>query len=289
MKALILGANGQLGYELRKSCPEGCEAEVCDYPQVDFTTIDTVAKCIEKTAPQIIINAAAYTAVDKAEEEKALAYQINAHAPRALAEFALNSGIKLIHISTDFVFDGCHHRPYRPIDPVNPVSVYGASKLEGEKAICEILGKDSLIIRTAWLYSAHGNNFVKTMLKLMLVKKRLTVIDEQIGTPTWANGLANVIWKSAEENVTGLFHWTDAGVASWYDFAVAIQEEALGMGLLTKPIPIIPVGVDAYPTPAKRPWYSVLDTRDIAGRLGITPVHWRVQLREMLKELRTED
>ena len=235
--------------------------------------------------PDCIINAAAYTAVDKAEQEKDLAFRINDHAVRDIAGLCQENKIRLVHISTDFVFSGKHFQPYLPEDPSEPLSVYGLSKQKGEQAVAEILAGCALTIRTAWLYSIHGNNFVKTMLSLMRDKPSLTVIDEQIGTPTWANGLAKALWSALENRLTGIFHWTDAGVASWYDFAVAIQEEALNIGLLEKAIPILPVPSSRFPTPAERPMYSVLDKTSFWQALNITPVHWRVQLRTMLKEL----
>jgi dTDP-4-dehydrorhamnose reductase len=162
--------------------------------------------------------------------------------------------------------------------------MYGKSKLKGEQAIRETL-ENALIIRTAWLYSIHGNNFVKTMLRLMKEKTELRVVEDQIGTPTWAFSLAKVLWTALRHNATGIFHWTDAGVASWYDFSTAIQEEGLRTGLLDQAIPILPVPTHAYPTPAKWPHYSVLDKTNARQKLGILPVHWRVQLRAMMWEL----
>lgn len=285
MKILLLGANGQLGWELQRTCPKEITIEVCDYPQVDFGSAVSIQNCIQEASPDCIINAAAYTAVDKAEQEEALAYKINHEAVAVLAEFARDKGIKLVHISTDFVFSGQQYKPYQPESTPDPVSIYGKSKLAGEKEVQKILGDRALIIRTAWLYSAHGNNFVKTMLGLMAQKEGLNVIDEQVGTPTWAFGLAQAVWACIEKNIFGIYHWTDAGVASWYDFAVAIQEEALAAGLLKKSIPIIPIPESLYPTPAKRPCYGVLDKRTLWEKTKIVPVHWRVQLRSMLKDI----
>jgi len=285
MKILLLGANGQLGWELARTCPKDVMLEVCDYPKVDFASAASLKNCIQKASPDCIINAAAYTAVDKAEQEKALAYKINHTAVVLLAKIAREKGIKLVQISTDFVFSGQQHKPYQPGDRPDPESVYGKSKLAGEQAVQTILGDQALIVRTAWLYSAHGNNFVKTMLGLMAQKERLNVIDEQVGTPTWAFGLAQAVWTCVQKDIRGIYHWTDAGVASWYDFSVAIQEEGLAAGLLKKCIPILPIPGSLYPTPAKRPCYGVLDKRSLWEKTGIVPVHWRVQLRYMLKEL----
>ena len=285
MKVLVLGSNGQLGWELQRTCPAHMTLTLCDFPRVDFLSPDSITQCIQATRPDCIINAAAYTAVDKAEQEKNLAHRINCQAVLELAEICCQTSISLVHISTDFIFNGQNFKPYQPGDSPDPQSVYGQSKLKGEQAVRKILGNQALIIRTAWLYSAHGSNFVKTMLKLMQEKTRLTVIDEQIGTPTWAHGLARAIWAALDKNLGGTFHWTDAGVASWYDFAVAIQEEGLHLGLLEKAIPILPVGTLQYPTPAPRPLYSVLDKTAFRQALNAEPVHWRVHLRSMLREL----
>jgi dTDP-4-dehydrorhamnose reductase len=285
VKILLLGANGQLGWELSRTCPKEVVIEVCDYPKVDFGSVTSIQNCIQKASPDCIINAAAYTAVDKAEQEEALAYKINHTAVVVLAEIAREKDIKLVHISTDFVFSGQQHKPYQPGDRPDPESVYGKSKLAGEQAVQTILGDRALIVRTAWLYSAHGSNFVKTMLGLMADKASLNVIDEQVGTPTWAFGLAQAVWACVQKKIHGIYHWTDAGVASWYDFSVAIQEEGLAAGLLEKCIPILPIPGSLYPSPAKRPYYGVLDKRSLWEKTGIVPIHWRVQLRDMLKEL----
>lgn len=285
MKVLLIGANGQLGWELSRTSPSDVDLAGVDYPDVDFSSRDSIRQCVETAAPDCIINAAAYTNVDGAESDAAAAFRINHRAVGDLAEAAREKGALLVHISTDYVFSGRHYKPYGADDAKAPESVYGRSKLAGEQAVAGILGDGALIFRTAWLYSAHGANFVKTMLRLMAEKDSLTVIDEQVGTPTWANGLARAVWLALGKGLTGVFHWTDAGVASWYDFAVAIQEEALSAGLLTRAVPVKPVPASQYPTPAKRPWYGVLDKHPSWERLGVTPVHWRVQLRKMLKEM----
>ncbi len=283
MKILLLGSNGQLGWELQRTCPAGIDLTFCDFPKVDFTTTDSIHQCIETAAPDCIINAAAYTAVDKAESESALADRINHLAVREIAALCRKNGIRLVHISTDFVFSGKNHTPWQPEDTPYPISEYGRTKLRGEQAVLETLDTP-LIIRTAWLYSAHGANFVKTMLRLMKEKSSLTVIDEQIGTPTWARGLADIVWQAVGKNLSGIFHWTDAGVASWYDFAVAIQEQALDLGLVKTAVPIQPVPAVAFPTPAQRPMYSVLNKTTTLQALDVPPIHWRTQLKAMLTE-----
>lgn len=285
MKVLLLGANGQLGWELTRTCPSDVTLAVCDFPKVDFGSETSLLHCIGSAAPDCIVNAAAYTAVDRAETEKPLAFRINRDAVETLARQAREKEIRLVHISTDFVFSGRHWRPWTPDDPAEPESVYGQSKRDGEQAVKRILNDRALIIRTAWLYSAHGNNFVKTMLRLMKEKPEITVIDDQVGTPTWANGLARAVWAAVNRSLCGTFHWTDAGVASWYDFAVAIREEALNIGLLDTACPVRPIPAARYPTPAKRPFYSVLDKSSFIEQTGIEPVHWRAHLRRMLQEL----
>lgn len=287
MKVLILGAGGQLGWELSRNLPKGVDIYTCDYPEVDFGSEQSIRKCVATDDFDWIINAAAYTAVDNAEQESGLAWQINCQAVEVLAGLCREKGIRLVHISTDFVFSGERFTPYLPDDTPDPVSVYGQSKLAGEQAVLKVLGDEALIIRTAWLYSSHGANFVKTMLRLMKEKEKLGVVHDQIGTPTWAKGLAQVVWAAVENGVSGIHHWTDAGVASWYDFALAIQEEALALGLLEKQIPVMPIGTKAYPTPARRPHYSVLDSGSLVQNTGTRPLHWRWQLRQMLMEIVT--
>jgi len=289
MKVLLLGSNGQLGWELQRTCAGNNTDDIiltaCDYPQIDFCSTKSINQCIESTKPDCIINAAAYTAVDRAEQEKELAYKINHDAVIEIAELCRKNKISLVQISTDFIFNGQNFKPYKPDAIPDPQSIYGASKLKGEQAVSKIMEDQALIIRTAWLYSSHGDNFVKTMLNLMREKPNLNVIDEQIGTPTWAYGLAQAIWQAVSQNIKGTFHWTDAGVASWYDFAIAIQEEGLKAKLIDKTIPILPVSTSQFPTPAKRPMYSVLDKTSFWQILETQPVHWRVQLCSMLKEL----
>lgn len=286
MNVLILGANGQLGWELQRTCPDSVGLTACGHPEIDLLDFDSIHTCLKSVQPDILINAAAYTAVDKAEQEKETADKLNHGAVRQISEICSSNGIHLVHISTDFIFNGMNHKPYLPQDTPDPISVYGETKLKGEQAVREILGTKATIIRTAWLYSSHGSNFVKSMLSLMDTKSELNIIDEQIGTPTWANGLACAVWGTIEKKVTGTHHFTDAGVASWYDFAIAIQEEALSLNLIQKEISINPIPASHYPTPARRPFYSVLDKKSLWQALGISPAHWRRQLRSMLQELK---
>lgn len=307
MKVLITAKNGQLGWELNNTLTaenvaniENIEAIFLDSKKLDITNANAVTERISSFKPDFVINAAAYTAVDKAESDSDAAYNVNQQGAKNLALACKEIGAKLIHVSTDFVFDATKNTPYQPEDPTNPLGVYGASKLAGEEAVVEVLGSDVSIIRTAWVYSTHGNNFVKTMLRLMAEKEQLGVVADQVGTPTNAKNLAKAIWQlvekehsdslSASTNTNGntnanIYHWTDLGTASWYDFAVAIQELGLANGLLQKPIAVNPIKASQYPTPAKRPAYSVLDTSVLREKLNVTGEHWRTALNSMLKEL----
>jgi len=283
---IITGAAGQLGFELQRTAPSGTPVLALDIDQLDLTDFVAVAAFIAEHQPSVIINGAAYTAVDRAEEEQAVAQAVNVTAAASLAAAASRHGARMIQVSTDFVFGGARELPWRPTDATAPQSVYGRTKRDGERAVLDVLGPRGLVIRTAWLYSAHGGNFVKTMLRLMRERDEVRVIADQVGTPTWANSLARTIWAAADDPAaSGILHWTDAGVASWYDFAVAIQEEAMVRGLLTSAVPVRPIATSEYPTPARRPSYSVLDTTETTRVLGVTPRHWRSNLRLMLDEL----
>jgi dTDP-4-dehydrorhamnose reductase len=285
MNILIIGKNGQLGYELQQATPKNYNAFIFGSAELNIKNKEQINSTFALIKPDVVINASAYTAVDKAETDEQEAYAVNEQGCKNLAEQCKNHKAKLIHVSTDFVFDGCKNTPYTPQDNTSPIGAYGASKLAGEKQIQAILPQNHIIIRTAWVYSLHGNNFVKTMLRLMAEKEQLGVVYDQIGTPTWAKNLAEAIWLFVGNNalINGdIHHWTDAGVTSWYDFAVTIQELAVEKGILAKPIPIKPIPASGYPTPAKRPSYSVLDKTSIEKTLNIECKHWRSQLSEML-------
>lgn len=284
MKILIAGSAGQLGRALQATAPAG--ATIIAPPEADFDILNEamVAAQTEQHRPALIINAAAYTAVDKAEGEPAIAHAVNATAAGYLAQAAAKAGAGIVHISTDFVFDGTSATPYLPDAAPAPLGVYGATKLAGEASV-RALHPAPLIIRTAWVYAAVGNNFVKTMLRLMRERDEVKVVADQIGTPTHAAGLARAIWALHAANATGIFHWTDAGAASWYDFAVAIQEEALALGLLDRQVPVVPIRTADYPTPARRPAMSVLDKTFTWAITGAAP-HWRVELRAALATMK---
>ena len=280
MKALVTGASGQLGRALLASVPEGWECVGLTRDALDLTEPAAIARRIAAEAPAVVLNAAAYTAVDRAESEEDLAYAVNAEAVGAMAKAVRTLGGHLVHVSTDFVFDGQSSRAWQPLDERVPLSAYGRTKAAGEDAA----GPDATVVRTAWVYGAGGANFVATMLRLMSTREEVRVVADQIGAPTWASSLAAVVWALAARRAKGMFHYSDAGVASWYDFAVAIQEEALALGLLERAVPIVPITTADYPTPARRPAFSLLDSSATHALLGTTPVHWRVKLRRMLKE-----
>ncbi len=285
MKALLTGAAGQLGRSLRAMCPASVELLACTRVDLDIGDAEAVQARLERERPDIIINAAAYTAVDKAESQPELARRINSDGAGNLAGAARRIGARLIHVSTDFVFDGESSSPYRPEAPTHPLSVYGLTKRDGERAVLAALPERSVIVRTAWLYAPEGANFMRTMLRLLGERGAVRVVADQVGTPTAAGPLAEVLWQiAAQPQIRGIHHWSDAGVASWYDFAVAIAEEGAARGLLPAALTVTAIATEEYPTPARRPAYSVLDKRSLAG-LGFAPTHWRQRLRETLQAL----
>ena len=282
-KILITGCYGQLGSSLRKELEHDSdiEATYTDYDTLDITDREAVAKYLTDNHFDIIVNCAAYTAVDKAETDEILASALNTGAVGNLGEAARKAGSKVIHISTDYVFSGQGYRPYEENDEPYPQSIYGRTKLEGE-ALLTSFCQDSMIIRTAWLYSEYGKNFVKTMLQLAETRDLINVVADQIGTPTYAGDLASAIHSVINHDrwVPGIYHFTDEGVASWYDFTKAIFEIA-GKNHVT----VKPIDTAACPTPAKRPHYSVLSKNKIKNTFGIEIPYWRDSLAKCLKSL----
>ncbi len=284
MKILVTGANGQLGRELRTVLERDFPGQTIytDIEELDLTDEAAVKRFVADNDISHIVNCAAYTAVDRAEEDKALCHKINVEAVRNLANAAFESGAKVVHISTDYVFDGRTYRPYNEADKVNPVSQYGTTKRQGETALIA-LAPDSVIIRTAWLYSPHGKNFVKTMLHLGATQNEIRVVADQIGSPTYAGDLAEAIGKvlASHQWVPGIYHFTNSGVASWYDFTKAILEIAGVEGCNVKPIP-----TEDYPTAATRPFFSVLNTSKIRATYNAETPYWRDSLVKCIKRLK---
>lgn len=276
---LVTGGNGQLGTELRilSEIEEGVQFVFTDMEEMDITSPESINSFINNPAnlndsdkSQIIaiINAAAYTAVDKAESEEELARKVNVLGAENLAKKARELKAKFVHISTDFVFDGNNSRPYLETDIKNPISVYGKTKSDGEDIVMST-NPDSVIFRTSWVYSAFGKNFFTTIMNLAQEKEKLTIIADQIGTPTWARDLAWVSYQACLRDHSGIFHFSNEGVASWYDFAHAIVD-VFGFDCEVTPIP-----TESYPTPAKRPSYSVLNKTKFHETFGIENAHWR--------------
>lgn len=280
MTTLIIGAAGQLGQALAK-CTAG-EVTCWSRAELDLQDVSEIALRIGELQPQLVVNAAAYTAVDKAESEADLAYRVNRDAAGAIATGAARVGARLVHVSTDFVFDGTASSPYTPDAARNPLGVYGASKAAGEDSVMAA-APGALIVRTAWVYGAGGNNFVETMLRLMATRDTVSVVADQVGTPTHTGSLARAILALSAKGATGVHQFTDAGVASWYDFAVAVHEIARAQGILVGDVMVRPIVTADYPTPARRPAYSVLDKTSTWAALGAPAAHWRSELENMLK------
>jgi len=287
LKILVLGGGGQVARAVAASAPTHHSVLAKSRQDLDIANESELMSALAGSGADWIINGAAYTAVDRAESEAEMARQINETAVGVMARAAARSGCRLLHLSTDFVFDGRSNRAYLPADRTNPLSVYGATKLGGEQQVLEH-GRDAIVLRTAWVYASAGRNFALTMLRLMRERDEVRVVADQIGTPTWATGIAQAIWGLIDSAAAaGMYHWTDLGIATWYDFAVAIQDEALARGLLSRAVPVIPISTADYPTPATRPAFSVLNTEATRALMKAPARHWRHNLRMMLDELRT--
>jgi len=294
IKILITGAHGQLGQDVASTLKSGGFDTSCHGREaLDIRDKGAVFSIIEDESPGIIVNCAAYTKVDLAEKERERAFAINEEGARNLALAGRAVGAVVIHISTDFVFDGDKGVPYKEDDRTNPLGVYGKSKLAGEEAIRESCER-YIIIRTSWLYGVHGSNFVKTILRLAGERDVLSVVSDQMGSPTWTVDLAHLITviagaiRGRRALPFGLYHYSDEGVISWYDFAVAIVEEARALGIQLKCGSVEPIPTAAYPTPAARPAYSALETAKIKTTLALEIPHWRISLRGMIKEFLRE-
>ena len=284
MKVLVTGAHGQLGRSLQANGPAGITMIGVDLEDFDIADEHQVRDRLKLEQPDVVVNTAAWTAVDLAESNEAGAVRANVDGPRILAEVSKELGARLIHVSTDFVFDGQSDSPYSPTATANPQSVYGRTKYDGEQAVLAAMPNSAVILRTAWLYSEYGGNFVSTMLRLMSERDEISVVDDQIGTPTWARSVADAIFSFLDQpDVSGIFHWTDSGQASWYDFATAIKEEASDLGILDNAAEILPIPSKDYKVAATRPAYSVLDCSKTENALHISARPWRESLRMMLE------
>ncbi len=284
MRALITGSGGQLGLELIEAAPSSVELISLDHNALDIADEGAVRRRVVEHRPDVILNAAAYTAVDRAEQERDAAWSINGDGVGNLARQTAEVGARLIHISTDFVFDGTATEPYRPEAEANPLSEYGASKLEGESQALESAA--TIVVRASRVFSNRGDNFVTAILRLMRERDELTVVDDQVGSPTWARGLAEVLWLFAERtDLTGIWHWSDGGSCTWYGWATSIQQQAVDRGLLERIGPIRAVASAEYPTPAARPAFSVLDSSATCTSLAIQQVPWEDTLGTMLDQM----
>lgn len=291
IRLIVTGGNGQLGMTIADAVkargnPANLELHVLDRNTLDITSPAAIEQTLNGLRPDVIINAAAYTQVDKAEAEEARAHAVNAEGAGNLCRWAAANDARVIHISTDFVFEGTHTRPYTESAKTIPLGAYGRSKLAGERQVREILPFSSAIVRTSWLYSEYGNNFVKTMLRLMGERDEIGVVNDQTGSPTSTHSLAELLLTMAQTQFqSGIFHWTDGGSITWYEFARQIQQEALSQGLLSSEIPIRAIGTADYPTPARRPAYSVLDRRRTLSRFSCPDQSWEQQLSRVVARL----
>ena len=287
MRVLVTGATGQLGSELARELTR-LEHDVFapDPGELDFLKPALVAASIREQRWDWVINCAAYTAVDKAESEAEQAFVINRDCPGEMARSVAAYGGRMLQVSTDFIFSGDQRHPYAETDPPGPLGVYGRSKLEGEQAVLDVL-PGATVLRTAWVYGVHGHNFVKTMLRIAAEGQPLRVVNDQTGTPTWTADIVTAIVALVDRQAEGIYHFTAAGETSWYGFASAILEEAARTGFPLRTETVVPIPTSEYPTPAKRPRYSVLDTGKIEPLLPAPPPAWRDSLKNMLQELYT--
>ena len=296
VRVVVTGAAGQLGQALQASVPQGIELIALTRQGLDLADAKACTSLVRELKPDWVLNAGAYTAVDKAESEPELAQAVNAGAPAAFAEALAETGGRLLQVSTDFVFNGTQGSPYRPEQALDPLGVYGATKGAGEKAALSLPG--ARVLRTSWVYGPVGKNFCLTMLKLHALKaaagEPLGVVADQVGCPTATHTLAAACWRAIGVGVTPsdpgpeqprILHHSDAGAASWYDFALAIGELGVTSGLLERAAQVTPISTADYPTPAQRPSYSLLDCTASRAALGLKPIHWRVALAQVLASL----
>jgi dTDP-4-dehydrorhamnose reductase len=286
MKVLLTGAAGQLGQALIASAPPQVELVACSRAELDLASPEDCRAAVQAHRPSWVLNAGAYTAVDKAESEPELAQAVNAGAPGAFAVALAATGGRLLQVSTDFVFNGEQGRPYQPDQGLDPLGVYGATKAAGEAAALALPG--ARVLRTSWVYGPVGKNFCLTMLRLHALKaaagEALGVVADQVGCPTATHTLAAACWRAISTEGPQILHWSDAGAASWYDFAVAIGELGVELGLLQQAAAVRPLTTADYPTPAQRPSYSLLDCGASRVAMGLEPLHWRAGLAQVLSD-----
>lgn len=282
----MTGTTGQIGRAVAKSAPDAVDVIATNRAELDLADCDSIRSAVRQHSPDLIINTAAYTAVDNAESDREQAQLINERGPQCLASCARVIGARMIHLSTDFVFDGRARSPYSPTATPNPLCVYGTTKLHGEQVVFSQLGDSATVLRTAWVYSAGGKNFLLSILRQLRERGSVSVVNDQLGTPTAADSVAEIVWALASNpGSQGLYHWTDAGKASWYDFACAIAETASALGLIDRGAAVVPITSAEFTTPATRPKYCLLDTSSTTAITGIVARDWRVRLKGVLGEL----
>ena len=291
-KLLLTGADGQLGQTFQTHFPSSDLSQkyrllTADIQEMDLTKEKSISDFLQSNIPSLIVNCGAYTSVDTAESEVEAARKINDGAVSCIARWASENNCRMIHISTDFVFDGRKREPYSPFDETNPLGIYGETKLAGESHLLKLLPKDGVVLRASWLYSEHGHNFVKTMIELMNRKSELGVVNDQIGSPTSTHSLVRVLLSLIEHcTISGVLHWCDGAAISWYDFAIEIQRQAYKHGLLEREIPIKPLTTEEYPTPAVRPRYSVLHRGTTLEKLSLHVTNWQAELKAVVLQIK---
>lgn len=290
LKIMLTGKDGQLGKALVKSIPAGIELVALGRQDLDLSDKQACHKAVLEHRPDWVLNAGAYTAVDRAESEPELAMAVNAAAPEAFAQALGEVGGRILQVSTDFVFNGSQAHPYHPDQPVDPISVYGATKAEGERLVQRALpATNYCILRTSWVYGPVGNNFCLTMLRLHHLRstqnKTLNVVADQIGCPTSTLNLARACWSAISHETAGIHHFCDAGAASWYDFAIAIGDAGVAAGIIDQSAKVMPISTSEYPTPAKRPAYSLLDCTSTRHELQLESIHWQKELSIVISQI----
>lgn len=288
MRVLVTGAGGQLAQQIAVTAPPGIELRSLTRAECDITNVAVIENKFQDFRPDIVINTAAYTAVDAAEDNRELAFQVNARGAENVAKAAERVGARLIHVSTDYVFDGRRSSPYPPDAPTNPLSVYGASKLEGEQLTLTAVPA-ATVLRSGWLYSTSGKNFLITILTALRESRPLSVVRDQVGCPTSAHEFAEVVWKIPDAGINGLYHWSNSGSASWFDFAREIARIAYTMELVREEAEVRPVTTEEFERGskrAKRPAYSVLDSTELVRALELSPTPWQEALKREMRRLR---